>query len=84
MEKVKNEPQGQYWVSITYENTGTRHPSYGCKEIKHASLYGIQKNGFYNLVKGEILEIVLTKRSYEAVATYKLLIKQINHYVSEY
>ena len=81
VEKVKNEPQGQYWVLITYQNTGTKHPTYGCGETKHARIYGTQNNGSYNLVKGEILDIVLTKESYEAVASYKLQVKNINHYV---
>ncbi len=81
VEKVKNEPQGQYWVKITYQNTGTKHPTYGCGETKHALIYGVKKSGSYNLVKGKILDIVVTKESYEAVASHKLLVENINHYV---
>ncbi len=83
VELVKNEPQGQYWVSITYQNTGIAGQALACGQTVQARVYRAQKDGHYNLIKGKILGIFLTKESYEAVATYKISVENANGYVSK-
>ncbi len=83
LEKVKNEPQGQYWVSITYQNTGIAGQALACGQTVQASVFRAQKDGYYNFIQGKILGIVLTKESYEAVATYKISVKSVNGYISK-
>lgn len=83
VEQVKNEPQGQYWVSITYQNTGIASPNLACGETVQAFVFRAKKNGYYNFIQGKILGIVLTKESYEIVPTYKISVKSINGYVSK-
>ena len=84
IEKVKNEPQGQYWVSITYKNTGVAGQALGCKETVQARVLRAQRNSHYNLIKGKILGIVFTKESYQPVATYKIAVENINGYISKH
>ena len=75
IEKTGSDPNEQYWVAISYTNTGTRHPTYGCGETKYANVYGRPANNQYNQIKGAIIGIVLNKKSWEGTPSYKLKIE---------
>ncbi len=75
IEKTGNDHTGQYWVAISYTNTGTKHFSYGCGETKYASVYGRPAMSQYRLIQGAIRGIVLNKKSYEGAPSYKLKVE---------
>ncbi len=75
IEKTGSDPQGQYWVAISYTNTGTRHPTYGCGETKYANVYGRPANNQYRKIQGAIIGIILNKKSWEGAPSYKLKVE---------
>ncbi len=75
IEKTGDDPTGQYWVAISYTNTGTKHFSYGCGETKYASVYARPAMSQYRLIQGAIRGIVLNKKSYEGAPSYKLKVE---------
>lgn len=70
------DPTGEYWVKITYRNTGLGFGGYQCDEIKLARVFRAAFDGEYNRIRGGIIGIVLTQESWEREKTYKLKIQR--------
>lgn len=84
IEKAGSDPTGQYWVAISYINTGTKHPTYGCGETKYASVYGRPAMNQYEKIQGAIRGIVLNKKRYEGSPSYKLKVENSQGTIIEY
>ena len=84
VEKTGKDPKGQYWVAISYTNTGTKHFTYGCGETKYANVYARPVNNQYRKIQGAIIGIILNKKSYEGSPSYKLKVENKNGTIIEY
>lgn len=75
VEKTGSDPTGEYWVAISYTNTGTKYPTYGCGEKKYANVYSRPANNQYRKIQGAIIGVVLNKKSWEGAPSYKLKVE---------
>ena len=84
IEKTGNDPTGQYWVAISYTNTGTKHPTYGCGETKYANVFRRPKNNQYQHIQGRIIGIVFNKKRWQGAPSYKLKVENSRGAIIEY
>ncbi len=84
VEKTGSDPTGEYWISIIYINTGTKHPDYDCAAPKYANVYARPSKGKYRWIQGAIIGIALNKKSYEGAPSYKLVVKTSSGRIIEY